>query len=301
VKLHKAVVEELMIHPGDPARLADRSTDSTSARRIGSATSTKEMAQTELRTFVDELKTAQERLWASGSQAVLLVVQGMDAAGKDGTIKHVMSGVNPQGCEVTSFKEPSDEELQHDFLWRSAKALPERGRIGIFNRSYYEEVLVVRVHPELARSEGPGGPEGGRRAAGGWAERFEDINAFEHHLHRSGTRIVKIFLHLSKDRQKKRLLERLDDPAKRWKFSPADVVERGYWEDYQLAYEEALTATSTPWAPWYVVPADHRYVARALVGGILVHCIDSLDLRQPSLDQDQLASLEQARAQLLAE
>ncbi len=300
MKLHKAVVEELMVHPGDPARLARRSTDSTDAQWIDSTTSMKEMAEAELRSFVDELKDTQELLWASDSHALLLVIQGMDAAGKDGTIKHVMSGVNPQGCEVVSFKVPSAEELQHDFFWRSAKALPERGRIGIFNRSYYEEVLVVHVHPELARSEGQG-PLDTRQAAGRWAERFEDINGFEQHLHRSGTRIVKIFLHISKEQQKKRLLERLDDPAKRWKFSAADVVERTYWKDYRTAYEEAITATSTPWAPWYVVPADHKYAARALVGGILVHCIDSLDLRRPTLDQEQLASLERARAQLLAE
>jgi PPK2 family polyphosphate:nucleotide phosphotransferase len=301
MKLHKAVIEELTVRPGDPARLDRRSTESTAASWTDSATATKEMAKEELRSFVDELNDAQERLWASDSHALLLIVQGMDASGKDGTIKHVMSGVNPQGCEVVSFKSPSADELQHDFLWRSAKALPERGRIGIFNRSYYEEVLVVRVHPGLARSEEPGMASASGVARKRWEERFEDINGFEHHLHRSGTRIVKIFLHLSKEQQKKRLLERLDDPGKRWKFSAADLAERSYWDKYRMAYEEAITATSTPWAPWYVVPADHKYAARALVGGILVHCIDSLDLRLPTLTADQLASLEQAKARLLAE
>lgn len=301
MKLHEAVIDELTVRPGHPARLDRRSTESTEARWIDSGSSTKEMAEEELRSFVDELKDAQERLWSSDSHALLLIVQGMDAAGKDGTIKHVMSGVNPQGCEVTSFKSPSAEELQHDFLWRCAKALPERGRIGIFNRSYYEEVVAVRVHPDLARSEEPGAASATGETDRRWEGRFEDINGFEHHLHRSGTRIVKIFLHLSKEQQKKRLLERLDDPGKRWKFSAADLAERSYWDDYRLAYEEAITATSTRWAPWYVVPADHKYAARALVGGILVDCIDGLDLRLPALTTDQLASLEQAKAQLLAE
>jgi PPK2 family polyphosphate:nucleotide phosphotransferase len=299
VKLGEAVIDELMVRPGEPARLAHRATDSTTTNWLRSgATNAKEVAEEELRSFVDDLKASQELLWASDAYAVLLLIQGMDASGKDGTIKHVMSGVNPQGCQVVSFKEPSGEELGHDFLWRYSRALPERGRIGIFNRSYFEEVLVVRVHPELIN--GPT-PTGSRSPAHVWTDRFDDINAFEHHLHRNGTRIVKIYLHLSRDQQKKRLLERLDDPAKSWKFSTSDLAERGYWDQYHAAYEEALTATSTPWAPWYVVPADHKYALRALVGGILVHTIDQLDLHVPELGPDGLQALERARTKLLAE
>ena len=257
------------------------------------------MAEEELRLFVDELKASQELLWASDTRAVLLLIQGMDAAGKDGTIKHVMSGVNPQGCQVVAFKQPSGDELDHDFLWRYSKALPQRGRIGIFNRSWFEEVLVVRVHPSSCRLV----PCRYRRrsAKGIWSDRFEDINAFERHLSRNGTRIVKIYLHLSRDQQKKRLLERLDDPAKYWKFSTADLAERDYWDQYRAAYEEAITATSTPWAPWYVVPADHKYALRALVGGILVDAIDQMDLHLPVLGPDGLRELERARAGLRAE
>ena len=300
MKLEKAVIEELMVRPGEPARLSHRSTDSTTAewpRARGSKP--KEAAEEELLSLVDELSKAQELLWASGTTAMLLLIQGMDAAGKDGTIKHVMSGVNPQGCEVVSFKQPSGEELDHDFLWRYDKAVPRRGRIGIFNRSWYEEVLVVRVHPELLPASlvpsGPGPPEEI------WSDRFEDINAFERHLSRNGTRIVKVYLHLSGGRQRKRLLERLDDPAKYWKFSPADLAERDHWDEYRAAYEEALTATSTSWAPWYVVPADHKYEARALVAGILVDAVDRLDLHPPEVGADALREIEKARADLLAE
>ncbi len=300
VKLDKAVIEELMVRPGEQARLGHRATDSTTANWLRSAGNhRKEVAEEELRSFIDDLKASQELLWASDAYAVLLLIQGMDAAGKDGTIKHVMSGVNPQGCQVVSFKEPSGEELDHDFLWRYSRRLPERGTIGIFNRSYFEEVLVVRVHPELVNRRPA--PAGSRLPEHLWRDRFEDINTFEHHLHRNGTRIVKIYLHLSRDEQKKRLLERLDDPAKFWKFSTADVAERGYWDQYLAAYEEALTATSTPWAPWYVVPADHKYALRALVGGILVHTIDQLDLRVPEIGSDGLRAIEQARTELLAD
>jgi PPK2 family polyphosphate:nucleotide phosphotransferase len=299
VKLDKVVIEELTVRPGAPAGLAHRATDSTTTDWLRSGGDhAKEVAGEELRSFVDDLKASQELLWASDAYAVLLLVQGMDAAGKDGTIKHVMSGVNPQGCQVKSFKEPSGEELDHDFLWRYSRELPARGLIGIFNRSYFEEVLVVRVHPELMHPPAPSGSEGPGPV---WRDRFDDINAFEHHLHRNGTRIVKIYLHLSRDEQKKRLLARLDDPAKFWKFSTADLAERGYWDQYLAAYEEALTATSTPWAPWYVVPADHKYALRALVGGILVHTIDGLDLRVPEVGPDGLQAVERARAQLLAE
>ncbi len=222
----------------------------------------------------------------------------MDAAGKDGTIKHVMSGVNPQGCEVTSFKQPSSEELAHDFLWRYATAAPARGRIGIFNRSYYEEVLVVRVHPELLANEFGSAHLVPKHV---WRDRFDDINAFEAHLHRSGTRIVKIFLHVSKDEQKRRFLDRLDDPSKLWKFSVADLAERAFWDDYQAAYEEALGATSTAHAPWYVVPADHKYAMRALVAGILVHAVEGMALTPPQVDPAEAARLAEAREALGAE
>jgi PPK2 family polyphosphate:nucleotide phosphotransferase len=257
------------------------------------------VAEEDLRSFVTELAEVQGLLWANGTHALLIILQAMDAAGKDGTIKHVMSGVNPQGCKVESFKEPTRQELDHDFLWRCTKVLPERGMIGIFNRSYYEDVLVVRVHPELVA--GGGSAPDADVPAHLWHDRFEDINAFEHHLHRSGTRIVKIFLHVSRDEQKRRFLERLDDPTKEWKFSVADLAERRYWDEYLSAYEEALTATSTPWAPWYVVPADHKYALRALVGGIVVDAIDRMDLEPPRTSADVLATLAQARDELLAE
>lgn len=298
MKLDQAVIEELMVGPGEAARLDGRSTESTMVDWLGAqGAKPKATARKKLASIVDDLKASQELLWASDTFGLLLIVQGMDAAGKDGTIKHVMSGVNPQGCEVVSFKEPSGEELDHDFLWRYSKALPKRGRIGIFNRSYFEEVLVVRVHPELMeRSHAEARP---RSPDPVWPSRFEDINAFEHHLHRTGTRIVKVYLHLSRDEQRKRLLERLDDPAKRWKFSEADLAERRYWHEYRVAYEEAITATSTAWALWYVVPADHKYELRALVGGILVHAIDQLDLRHP--EPEDVAVLERARAELLAD
>ena len=299
MKLDRAVIDELRVAAGRPADLHRRGTGSTKARwSAGSGAHRKEIAEQDLKSFVSDLQVSQELLWASDTYALLVIVQAMDAAGKDGTIKHVMSGVNPQGCEVTSFKQPSAEELGHDFLWRSAKALPARGRIGIFNRSYYEDVLVVRVHPELLRTTPSVGDPSVHRT---WRHRFEDINAFEQHLDRSGTRIVKLFLHVSKEAQKKRFLDRLDDPAKSWKFSSADLAERAHWDQYQQAYEDAITATSTTWAPWYVVPADHKYALRALVGGILVHTIDQMDLRPPEVAPEARASLAEARARLLAE
>ncbi len=298
MKLDRAVLEELVVSPGEPAGLKDRSTSSTAANWLsGDGGGPKEVAEHDLHSFVADLQTSQELLWASDTYTLLVVLQAMDAAGKDGTIKHVMSGVNPQGCQVVAFGPPSAEERGHDFLWRYGRALPRRGLIGIFNRSYYEEVLVVRVHPEMLgreRSSG-GGPD---RL---WSHRFEDINAFERHLHRNGTRIVKIFMHVSKDEQKKRFLGRLDDPAKFWKFSSSDLAEREYWEDYQVAYEEAITATATPWAPWYVVPADHKYALRALVGGILVDAIEKMDLRIPEGGAEREQLLKQARAKLSAE
>ena len=258
----------------------------------------KERAQEFLRENLDELAEAQELLWASDTHSVLVVLQAMDAAGKDGIIKHVMSGINPQGCQVFSFKRPSDEELDHNFLWRYQRATPERGRIGIFNRSYYEEVLVVRVHPEILEAQKL--PDG-RRDKRFWQARYDDINSFERHLTRNGTVILKFFLNVSKKEQKKRFMERLDNPEKHWKFSAADVEERGYWNQYMRAFEDALSATSTEWAPWYVIPADTKWVARALVAGILTDTIESLKLAFPKITESQKKRLAEARAQLEAE
>jgi PPK2 family polyphosphate:nucleotide phosphotransferase len=295
VKLDEALLHELQVHPGSPADLRRRSTESTVTAWSGS--DNKALAKEALETFVTELAQAQRLFWANGTHALLIVLQAMDAAGKDGTIRHVMSGVNPQGCKVESFKQPSATELAHDFLWRSNTALPELGMIGIFNRSYYEDVLIVRVHPELlARG---GSAQSAPPPKHLWANRYDDINAFERHLDRAGTRIVKIFLHVSRDVQRRRLLDRLDTPDKNWKFSASDVAERAYWDEYVTAYEEALTATSTPWAPWYVVPADHKYALRALVGGIVVNSIDDLDLRPPVPLPAELAALESARQHLM--
>ncbi len=301
MRLSHKVIDELMVHSGTPAALSHRSTSDTRADWLGPVgrSSPKDIAEHDLEEFKKELESAQELLYADGAWALLLIFQALDAGGKDGTIKHVMSGVNPQGCEVFSFKQPSTEELRHDFLWRCAKALPERGRIGIFNRSYYEEVLVVRVHPELiAPQHLPSGSEASSRL---WQGRYEDINAFERHLHRNGTRVVKFFLHISKEEQRRRLLARLDDPAKQWKFSPADLAERSHFDEYQQAYEEALTTTSTSWAPWYVVPADHKPAAHALVGAIVVNAIDELNLQPPTIGEEQARELENARKALVAD
>jgi PPK2 family polyphosphate:nucleotide phosphotransferase len=255
----------------------------------------KQFAQQVLTQDVSALAEAQDRLYAADRWSILIVLQAMDAAGKDSTIKHVMSGVNPQGCEVTSFKHPSAEELDHNFLWRYARRVPERGRIGIFNRSYYEEVLVVRVHPELVQAQRI--PDV-RIDDDFWADRLADINAFERHLTRNGTTILKFFLHISKDEQRKRFLKRLKDPHKHWKFSSADLVERGFWDDYMKAFEEAISATSTKWAPWYIIPADHKWVSRALVARIVTQALESLDLRYPEVTDAQRATIEEARKQL---
>jgi PPK2 family polyphosphate:nucleotide phosphotransferase len=300
MKLAKAVLKELMVQPGEPAGLGGRSTATTQAAWLGSDEKKyKTMAKKDLRQFVDELTEAQQLLWANDTHALLIVLQAMDAAGKDGTIRHVLSGVNPQGCNVHAFKEPSATELSHDFLWRAGTVLPARGMIGIFNRSYYEEVLVTRVHPELLSRGKDGSLEPPTDQV--WRDRFEDINAFEHHLDRSGTRIVKIFLHVSRDQQKKRFLDRLEEPGKNWKFSAADLAERKHWDAYQDAYEAALSATSTPWAPWFVVPADHKVALRALVGGIIVDAIDGLDLHLPEVTPAERQAMTRATAELLGE
>jgi PPK2 family polyphosphate:nucleotide phosphotransferase len=241
------------------------------------------------------LAEMQDRLYAQDCWALLIVFQAMDAAGKDGTIKHVMYGVNPQGVQVHSFKAPSPEELDHDFLWRVAQRLPERGRIGIFNRSHYEEVLIVKVHPEILRSEKL--PEG-LATKDIWAQRYEDINAFERHLARNGYRILKFFLNVSKKEQKRRFLERLNTPEKNWKFSIADVRERAHWKEYMQAYEDAIRATSTPWAPWYVVPADHKWFTRLAVAAAIVDEMQRLELLYPKLGKARLKELAAARREL---
>ena len=244
---------------------------------------------------VERLSALQEKLYAEHRWALLLVFQALDAAGKDSTIKHVMSGVNPQGCQVFSFKAPSNEDLDHDFIWRAARCLPERGRIGIFNRSYYEEVLVVRVHPELlAREKLPESVV----TKDIWTERFEDIVAFERHLARNGTVVLKFFLHVSRAEQRRRFLERLDKPAKNWKFSAADLAERQRWDAYMAAYEEMIRHTATPDAPWYVVPADHKWFTRLVVGEAIIAALERLDLAFPTVPPGERKALKAARAEL---
>jgi PPK2 family polyphosphate:nucleotide phosphotransferase len=252
--------------------------------------------QSILKDHVKRLSHQQERLYASGSYAILLVFQAMDAAGKDGVIAHVMSGVNPQGCDVFSFKHPSPVELKHDFLWRTTRDLPERGKIGIFNRSYYEEVLIVRVHPKILYGEGL--PDSGSGAKSIWEDRYQSIIDLERHLHRNATRIVKIFLHLSKEEQRKRFLARIDDPEKNWKFSSADIEERKYWKQYMKAYEKCLSATSTKHAPWYIVPADDKPNARLIVSRILLDTIERLKLEFPHAPATRKKELQELRKRL---
>jgi len=255
-------------------------------------------AAEDLQKDVEHLAELQDVLYAQNSRSLLVIFQAMDAAGKDSVIKHVMSGINPQGCQVYSFKAPSAEELDHDFLWRCLKALPERGRIGIFNRSYYEEVLVVRVHPEFLKGQRL--PEKTMEDSI-WKHRYEDINAVERYLERNGVTILKFFLHVSKKEQKERFLERIEMPEKNWKFSVADVKERGFWKDYMDAYEEMLEKTSTAWAPWYVIPADRKWYTRALVAEIINSTLESMNLSYPVLSKAQKADLANARELLLAE
>ena len=255
----------------------------------------KKQAMAILEASRQKLVEMQELFWASDTYSMLIILQGMDAAGKDSTIRHVMSGVNPQGCRVTGFKAPSEEELKHDFLWRNSKALPERGTIGIFNRSYYEDVLVVKVRPEVLQRENLPPKLEGKEF---WSKRYEDINTFERHLVRNGTVVLKFFLNVSKEKQKQRLLERLDDPDKNWKFSLTDLSERSKWTDYMEAYEEVLNATSTEWAPWYVIPADKKWVTHASISEIIVSQIKKLNLKYPTLSKQQIQDLEKAKAQL---
>lgn len=258
----------------------------------------KDRAKEIIKRNVEDLAAAQELLWASDSHAVLVIFQAMDAAGKDGTIRHVTSGLNPAGCEVVSFKAPTPEELDHTYLWRIQKRVPERGKIVIFNRSHYEDVLVVRVRPELIdmrklRCEGSDRPD--ERF---WRQRYEDINAFEKHLAQNGTLILKFFLHVSKEEQRQRFLDRLNEPDKRWKFSLQDLDARDRWDDYMEAYESAIRATSTPWAPWHIVPADHKWVMRAMVAAIMSNAIRALPLRYPKLSGEQEKALKKAKKKL---
>jgi PPK2 family polyphosphate:nucleotide phosphotransferase len=293
-KLPRHVIDMLMVAPGKAAHLGMRSTKTVDGFN---GSDSRESADDDLVGFKADLDSVQELFYASGRAALLVIFQALDAAGKDGTINHVLSGVNPQGCSVSSFKVPSAEELTHDFLWRATKELPRLGMIGVFNRSYYEDVLVTKVHPELIAGEHLSAKVTNQF----WAQRYEDINGFERHLDRSGTKVVKFFLHVSKDEQGRRFLERLSDPDKLWKFSSSDIAERKHFDEYQVAYEEALSETSTSWAPWYVIPADRKSVMRALVGGVLVDVLDRMDLHVPEVAPDQRREFDDLRAQLLAE
>lgn len=291
------VIRACRVTPGRRLRLTDHDPGLAAFPELSEADgdTLRRRARAAIERNLAELSKAQELLWASDVYAVLVVLQAMDAAGKDGTIKHVMSGLNPQACRVVGFKVPSPEEMDHHFLWRYAKRLPERGQIGIFNRSYYEEVLVVRVREDvLARQKLPPGKRGRKF----WADRYDDINRFERHLVRNGTLVLKFFLNISKEEQRRRFLERLENPKKHWKWSAGDLAERARWDDYMEAYEQALTATSTKWAPWYVVPADHKWMARAFVAEVLTRAIRKLDLRMPEPTAEELAGIEEARREL---
>jgi PPK2 family polyphosphate:nucleotide phosphotransferase len=294
------ILEQLVVAPGTRADLTARDPGWTGGPDFEglSHSELKTEAKAILAAGVEELSDVQELLWASGGYSVLLVFQAMDAAGKDSAIKHVMSGVNPQGVDVVSFRHPSAEELDHDFLWRASKALPPRGRIGIFNRSHYEEVIALRLHPEWLDKQNLPAPV--RESPSFWEDRYDDINAFERHLDRNGTKVVKFFLFVSKDEQKRRFLARLDRPNKEWKFNAADVTERGRWDDYMAAYDDAISATSTEWAPWHVIPADHKWLTQALVARILVDTIQSLDLSWPEVTGKEHAANLEARKVLEA-
>ncbi len=295
----RTTIQQLRAAPGAKFRLADHDPGWLPAQAKGlSKKERRAAAEDLLASDQSELEAMQDTLYADDRYSLLLIFQAMDAAGKDGTIRHVMSGVNPQGCQVTSFKVPSAEEIDHDFLWRTTKALPERGRIGIFNRSYYEEVLVVKVHPQILASQRIPGAEPTKAF---WKQRYDSINAFERHLVENGTVVLKFFLNVSKDAQKERFLARIEDPTKNWKFSSGDIRERGYWDDYMKAYEECIRATSTEAAPWWVIPADRKYVARAAVAAIVADAVSALPISYPVLPDDEKAKLAEAKAALLGE
>ena len=282
--------DEFRVRPDEKMKLKKWPT------RVKPCYKSKEHCQQILAEHTAKLSERQSLFYAHHRYALLLIFQAMDAAGKDGAIKHVMSGINPQGCEVFSFKQPSAEDLEHDFLWRTTRCLPERGHIGIFNRSYYEEVLIVRVHPEILHAQGI--PEELLDDKTIWEERYRSILDLEKHLHRNGTRIVKFFLHLSKEEQRKRFLERIDDPQKNWKFSQSDIEERNLWPDYMKAYEDCLNATSTRHAPWYVVPADDKENARLIISQIILDTLKSLKLSYPEPTQARRKELQAIRKQL---
>jgi PPK2 family polyphosphate:nucleotide phosphotransferase len=292
LKEASALAEPYRITKGQKFRLKDFDPADTGGLK------NKDLAKELLAATTERMVEMQERLYAQDQWALLIVLQGLDAAGKDGIVKHVMSGVNPQGCDVWPFKTPSREELDHDFLWRTHKCVPERGKIGIFNRSYYEEVLVTRVHPKLLEAENIPDRLVSKHI---WEDRFEDINAHERYLSRNGVVIRKFFLHLSKEEQTKRFLERLDDSRKNWKFSMADVEERGYWRDYQEAYEDMIQNTSTKHCPWYVVPADNKWFTRLVVASAVVETLHSLDLAFPDADKAKRKELKKVRQSLLHE
>jgi len=299
MSLPKDQLHELRVAPNSKFKLKDHKTDWLPAELKNLEGSARKARGEEiLKLSRDELAESQDLLYADDRWSLLLVFQAMDAAGKDSTIKHVFSGVNPQGCSVTSFKQPSSEELDHNFLWRIWKAVPERGNIGIFNRSHYEEVLVIKVHPEYL---------GGQRLPDSdpteqfWDNRYEDIRAFESHLARNGTKVLKFFLNVSPEEQAKRFLSRIDDQHKNWKFSSGDLKERALWDKYQAAYEEAIAATSTDDAPWYIIPADRKWAMRALVANIITTTISEMDLAYPRLPEKEIANLAEARATLEAE
>lgn len=284
--------QQLIVKPNSKISLKDYDPGFTGQYK------TRADAAGKLEADVEQLGKYQDLLYAQNTYALLLIFQAMDAAGKDSTIKHVMSGVNPQGCQVFSFKNPSSEELDHDYLWRSFRALPERGRIGIFNRSYYEEVLVVRVHPEILRKQQlPEFPEGNSI----WHQRYEEINNFEKYLVNNGIIILKFFLNVSKAEQKKRFLDRVNKPEKNWKFSSSDAKERAFWDDYMQAYEKAFSHTSTEWAPWYIIPADHKWFTRLAVADIIVDRLQELDLKYPIVNEEHRQELLKAKQILESE
>jgi PPK2 family polyphosphate:nucleotide phosphotransferase len=292
IKQASRLAEPFCITKGQKFRLKDWDPAATTGVK------NKQHAQNILDAREGVLNRLQEKLYAQDRWAALVVLQGLDAAGKDGVIKHVMSGVNPQGCEVHAFKAPTNEELDHDYLWRTHKYIPERGKIGIFNRSYYEEALIVRIHPTLLKAERLPEPLITKQI---WDQRYEDINAFEEYLTRNGVLIRKFFLHVSKEEQKKRFLERLEDPKKNWKFSMADVNERGFWKDYQEAYQEMIQNTATKHAPWFVVPADNKWFTRLIVASAIIQALDELHLSFPQVDKAKKKELEAVRASLLAQ
>lgn len=283
--------DAMRVEPGTKANLATFDPDFTGDFQ-------KKKAKKLLKKTVKQMARHQDVLYAQNTYALLLIFQAMDAAGKDSTIKNVLSGVNPQGCHVVSFKQPSSEELDHDYLRRASKALPERGKLGVFNRSYYEEVLIVRVHPAILDQQQLPASARGEHI---WKQRFEDINNFEKYLTNNGIVVMKFFLNVSKEEQKQRFLDRIERPEKNWKFSVADAKERGYWNDYRIAYEAALTDTSTDWAPWHVIPADHKWFTRLAVASLIEQKLASLDLTYPELEDNHLERLQEARVMLESE